>query len=69
MKVDQEAFDEIKHIMDRDNLLNYPDFNEKFKSHTNASKFQLGAVISQKGKPINLYSRKITDTHKMYTVI
>ena len=31
--------------------------------------FQLGAVISQKGKPIALYSRKITDDQQQYKVI
>ena len=46
--------------MAHDNLLTYPDFNETFKIHTNASTFQLGAVISQNGKPIAFYSRKIT---------
>ena len=47
--------------MDRDTLLNYPDFNETFKIHTNASAFQLGAFISQKDKPIDFYSGKLTD--------
>ena len=48
----QDAFDKIKWIVARDNLSTYPYFNETFKIHTNASAFQLGAVISQKGKPI-----------------
>ena len=42
-----------------DNLLTYPDFNEMLKIHTNASAFQLGAVIIQKGTPITFYSRKL----------
>ena len=54
--------------MAHDILLAYPYFNEEFKIHTNASGFQLGAVISQKGKPITLYSRKLTYAHKRYTV-
>ena len=48
--VEQDDFDKIKHIVARDNLLNYPDFHEAFKIHTNASAFQLGAVIIQEGK-------------------
>ena len=44
-----------------DNLLTFPDFNKTFKIHTNASVFQLGVVISQKGKLITFYSKKITD--------
>ena len=54
--------------MARDNLLTYPYFNEFFNIHTSASAFQLGAVISQKGKPITFYSIKLTGDPKKYTV-
>ena len=53
--------------MARDSLIKYPDFNEHFKIHTNDSEFQLGAVISQKDKPIAFYIRKGTDVQQ-YTV-
>ena len=46
-KIEQDAFDEIKWIVVCDNLLTYSDFSEKFKNHTNDSKFQLETVISQ----------------------
>ena len=68
-QVEQDAFDEIKRIVARDNLLTYPDFNETFKIHTNASAIQLGAVISNKGKPIAFYSGKLTDAQQGYTVM
>ena len=55
-KFKQDAFDGINLIVDRDTLSTYPDFNETFKIHTDASAFQLGAVISQKGKTIAFYS-------------
>ena len=55
--------------MARNNLFTYPDLNETFKIHTNSSNLQLGAVIIQKGKPIALYGRKLTDSQKSYTVI
>ena len=54
--------------MARDTLLTYPDFNETFKTQTNASAFQLGEVIIWKGKPIDFYSRKITDAQQWYIV-
>ena len=54
--------------MARDILLTYPDFNETFKIHTNASALQLGAVISQKVKHITFYSIKLTDAQQPYTV-
>ena len=54
--------------MARDNLLTYPDFNETFKINIDASALQLGAIISQKGKHIAFYSRKLTDDQQQYTV-
>ena len=67
-KVKQDTFEKIKRIMAHDTLLTYTDFNETFKIHTNASAFQLGPVISQKGKTIAFYSRKLTDYQKWYTL-
>ena len=61
-------FNEINRTMARYTSLTYPDFNATFKMHTDVSKLQLGEVISQKGKPIDLYSRKLTDSKKSYTV-
>ena len=43
-------------------LFDYPGFTNEFKIRTNAIDFELGAVISWKGKPIAFYSIKITDT-------
>ena len=40
--------------MARDVLLAYSDFNEEFKIHTDARKFQLEFIISQSAKPIIL---------------
>ena len=54
--------------MASDSLLTYTDFNETFKIHTDASTLKLETVISQKGKPIAFYSRKLTDAQKRYTV-
>ena len=68
MQVKQDAFKKIKRIVARDTLLTYPDFNGIFKIHTDASAFRLGAVIFQKGKPIDLFSRKLTDEQERSTV-
>ena len=48
MQVKKYASEKIKQIGACDNLLTYPDFNETFKIHTDASVFQSGAVTSQK---------------------
>ena len=62
-----EAFREIKKVISRKVLLAYPDFNEPFIIHTDASHYQLGAVISQNDKPIAFYSRKLKPEQTRYT--
>ena len=59
--VEQDAFGKIKRIVSRGTLLNYPDFNETFKVHTNVSAFQLGSVIIRSGEIIAFYGRKLND--------
>ena len=65
--VEQRAFDNIKRVMARETLLHYPDFNKPFEIHTDASKYQLGAVITQNNKPVAFYSRKLRDGQHNYT--
>ena len=43
-----------------DMLKSYPNFSEEFTIHTYARKTHLRGVISQNGKPIAFYSRKLT---------
>ena len=50
-----KCFDAIKRVIGREVLLAYPEFNAPFEIHTDASKLQIGAVISKKGKPIAFY--------------
>ena len=42
----QKCFDVIKHVIGREVFLAHPDFNALFEIHTDASKLQIGAVIS-----------------------
>ena len=44
----QKCFEAIKRVIGREVLFGYPDFNALFEIHTDASKLQLGAVISRK---------------------
>jgi RNase H-like domain found in reverse transcriptase len=50
----------------REVMLAYPDFNRPFEIHTDVSHYQLGAVISQEGKPIAFYSRKLNPAQTRY---
>ena len=66
MEEHQVAFEKIKQIVAREVLLAYPDFNLPFDIHTDAIKLQLGAVISQNGKPIAFYSHKLNPAQTRY---
>ena len=63
----QHAFDNVKKIICREVLLNYPDFSKTFHIYTDASDTQLGSVITQDDKPIAFYSRKLNSAQKRYT--
>ena len=66
--VEQKAFEDMKKVITKETMLTYPDFNKPFDIHTDASDVQLGAVISQEGKPIAFYSRKLNSAQARYTV-
>ena len=63
----QRAFEEAQCAVLADVMLQFPDFGKPFDVHTDASDTQLGSVISQEGKPIAFYSRKLTSTQQRYT--
>jgi len=63
----QTAFDQLKALIAKETLLTYPDFSKEFEIHTDASKLQLAACISQDGKPIAFYSRKLQPAQTRYT--
>ena len=54
--------------MARNTLLTYPDYIEAFEIHTDASAFQLVAVIIHKDRPIAFLSRKLIGAQQQYTV-
>lgn len=62
------AFKEMKKVISREIILAYPDFNKKFVIYVDASKKQLGGVITQDNRPLAFYSRKLTDAQQNYTV-
>ena len=64
----QEAFDAIKQQLAREGMLAYPDYSLPFDIYTDASSRQLGAVITQKGKPIAFFSRKLSEKQQKYSV-
>jgi hypothetical protein len=67
-KEHQQAFDLLKNSLAHEVVLAYPDFSVPFEIYTNASKYQIGSVITQKDKTLAFYSRKLTDPQMRYTV-
>ena len=65
--IHQQAFEDIKKIMAKETILNYPKFGQPFEIHTDASDRQLGSVIAQDGKPLAFYSRKLSSAQRNYT--
>jgi hypothetical protein len=63
----QDSFEKMKAIMAKETLVTFPDFTKEFKIHTDASKLQLGACISQGGKPVAFYSCKLQPAQTCYT--
>ena len=63
-KVEHNMFNKINRIVARNILLAYLDFNKRFEIYNYYSDFQLGAFISQEGKPISFCSRKVTGSQK-----
>jgi hypothetical protein len=57
----------MKAIMAKETLVTFPDFTKEFEIHTDASKLQLGDCISQGGKPVAFYSRKLQPAQTCYT--
>jgi hypothetical protein len=63
----KSAFLELKRMVSKETLLNYPDWSNPFDIHTDASDKQLGAVISQDGKLIAFFSRQLSKAQRNYT--
>jgi hypothetical protein len=63
----QKALDELKAIVSQDVLLRYPDYTEPFDIYVDASEYQMGAIIKQKGKPLAFWSRKLSKAQTKYT--
>jgi RNase H-like domain found in reverse transcriptase len=56
----------MKALIAKETLLTFPDFSQEFENHTDASNLQLGACISQNGKPVAFFSRKLQPAQTRY---
>ena len=62
----QKAFAMANRVIAKETLLVYPNFNKPFQIHTDASHYQLGAVVSQEGKHMAFYSPKLNPAQTQY---
>jgi hypothetical protein len=64
----EQACQQIKELLAQDTMLTYPQFDKPFVVYTDASKKQIGGVITQENKPLGFFSKKLTDTQRRYPV-
>ena len=53
--------------MTKETILTYLNYNEVFEIHIDVSDRQLGAVVSQNGKSLAFYGRKLSGAQRNYT--
>ena len=61
----ESSFHQVKKMVCQQTMLTYPDWSKPFDVHTDASDYQLGAVISQNKKPIAFFNRKLNSAKKI----
>ena len=64
----QEEFDLIKQCLAREIFLAYPKYGEIFEIYTDVSTGQLGALITQNGRPMDFFIRKLNSAQQKYSI-
>lgn len=64
----QKAFETLKATITHEVMLSFPDYSKPFHLFTDASDYQIGAVLTQEHQPIAFFSRKLNYAQKNYGV-
>jgi len=65
----EKCFQEVKNVIASDALCAYPDHNKSFEIYTDSSDYQLGAAISQDGRHVAYYSKRLSGPQTRYSTI
>ncbi|DBA01849.1 TPA: hypothetical protein N0F65_005997 [Lagenidium giganteum] len=63
---EQRAFEAVKSVLAQTMILAYHDPGISFHIYTDASGYQLGAVIFQRGRPVLFWSKKCNQAQRAY---
>ncbi|GKC59911.1 putative nucleotidyltransferase, ribonuclease H [Tanacetum coccineum] len=63
----KSAFQVVKEKLTTAPILVLPDFSKVFELHTDASKVAIGGVLSQGGRPVAYFSKKLMELKSRYT--
>jgi hypothetical protein len=58
----------MKTILAQETMLTYPEFDKPFVIYTDASKRQIGGVVTKSDKPLGFFSKKLSETQRRYPV-
>ena len=64
----QKSFEAIKKELVNITTVTFPDYSLPFEIYTDASDIQIGAAITQNGKPICFFSKKLTPVQQKYPI-
>ena len=64
-----KAFLQMKSILRVDAIMAYPNHNKPFHIYTDASDYQMGAVIMQDEEKVAYWSRKLNGAQKIHTTM
>ena len=64
----EASFQQVKEAMAKATLLNYPNPEEEYTIHTDASSVAIGGILSQSGRPVAYYSRKLRGAELNYGI-
>jgi hypothetical protein len=67
-QIHQHAFDNVKAAIAKEVVLAYPDFSKPFEIYTDPTTMQLGAVIAQNNRPVELFIRILSKKQQKYSV-